>query len=68
MTGARVTRLGDFLPFGLLLEAQYVFEKDLVTQRNGDINRLVTLAGAYLSEAPKRCSTPGLSPSLSHKH
>ncbi len=32
-----VTRLGNFLPIGLLLEAHYDFFKDEVAQRNGDI-------------------------------
>jgi hypothetical protein len=32
----RVTRLGNFLPIGLLLEALYDFWKDEVVENNGD--------------------------------
>jgi hypothetical protein len=43
----RVTRLGDFSPIGLLLEAHDDFEKDEIAQRNGNILGFFLLKQIY---------------------
>jgi hypothetical protein len=43
----RVTRLGYFLPIGLLFEAHYDFLKDEVAENNGDILGFFLLKQIY---------------------